>query len=83
MLESGKMWTMAWEDRDIGGQTETLKEREALEDEQKNLRTHWGIEGWIEALEDGQRHWKTEKALEDGQRYWRMDRGIGDFEEWK
>ena len=46
MLESGKMWTMAWEDRDIGGQTETLKEREALEDEQKNLRTHWGIEGW-------------------------------------
>ena len=54
-----------------------------MEDEQKNLRTHWGIEGWIEALEDGQRHWKTEKALEDGQRYWRMDRGIGDFEEWK
>ena len=28
-------------------------------------------------MEDGQRHWKTEKALEDGQRYWRMDRGIG------
>ena len=77
MLESGEMWTMAWEDRDIGGQTETLKEREALEDEQKNLRTHWGIEGWTEALEDGQMCWRVERRVEEWKRHWREDSGLG------
>ena len=53
-------------DNGVGGerhwQTETLEEREAWEDGQKNLRTdrYWridrGIEEWTESLEDGERH---------------------------
>ena len=61
-MEERQRWTMELEEKDIGGQTETLEEREAWEDGQKNLRTdrYWridrGIEEWTESLEDGKRH---------------------------
>ena len=50
MLEDRQRWTMELEERGIGRQTETLEEREAWEDGQKNLRTdrYWRIDRGIE-----------------------------------